>query len=219
MGAVNDPSASESRCRGEGLGALLERWQSDRDADAIAMLVHRVHVPLRRIVAHTLRRQGILDPGACDDAMSLVFERLCRLDAVVGGMPSVRFDVARGPPGADAGWCYLLCLARSQARDVARALRRRERLASRFATSAANPRDAIHDEKAMDATDVARLHTAVAALDERSRELVSLLLDGKSQVVIAHVLGVCEGTVSRMRTQVIARLQAALAPKNGGGAT
>ena len=34
-----------------------------------------------------------------------------------------------------------------------------------------------------------------------------MLLDGKSQTVIAHVLGVCEGTVSRVRSRAVAKLR------------
>ena len=47
----------------------------------------------------------------------------------------------------------------------------------------------------------------MALLEPRLRTVVELLLEGKSQVVIAHVLVVCEGTVSRLRTRAIAELK------------
>jgi RNA polymerase sigma factor (sigma-70 family) len=65
------------------------------------------------------------------------------------------------------------------------------------------------DEIESDAT--ARMHDALPLLEPRSRTVVELLLDGKSQAVIAHVLGVCEGTVSRLRTRAIAELRRLLA--------
>jgi DNA-directed RNA polymerase specialized sigma subunit len=37
--------------------------------------------------------------------------------------------------------------------------------------------------------------------------VVELLLAGKNQALIAHVLDVCEGTVSRLRTRAIAELR------------
>jgi DNA-directed RNA polymerase specialized sigma subunit len=40
---------------------------------------------------------------------------------------------------------------------------------------------------------------------------VELLLEGKNQARIAHVLGVCEGTVSRLRARAIASLQSLVA--------
>jgi DNA-directed RNA polymerase specialized sigma subunit len=41
--------------------------------------------------------------------------------------------------------------------------------------------------------------------------VIELLLDGKSQAVVAHVLDVCEGTVSRIRASVIKSLRQMLA--------
>jgi DNA-directed RNA polymerase specialized sigma subunit len=40
--------------------------------------------------------------------------------------------------------------------------------------------------------------------------VIGLLLEGKNQAVIAHVIGVCEGTVSRIRRRAIDRLRALL---------
>ena len=48
--------------------------------------------------------------------------------------------------------------------------------------------------------------------DWRQRLVVELLLEGKSQALIAHVLGVNEGTVSRLRARAIASLRRILDP-------
>ena len=55
-----------------------------------------------------------------------------------------------------------------------------------------------------------RVRAAATRLEPRQRLLVELLLEGKSQAVIAHVLGVCEGTVSRIRARALERLRAML---------
>ena len=52
-----------------------------------------------------------------------------------------------------------------------------------------------------------QLLDAVAQLEPPLRQLVELLLEGKSQATIAHVLNVCEGTVSRMRKRAVDRLR------------
>jgi RNA polymerase sigma factor (sigma-70 family) len=57
-----------------------------------------------------------------------------------------------------------------------------------------------------------RLAAAIDRLEPQLRTVVQMLLDGKSQVVIAHVLGVCEGTVSRVRSRALAKLRALLEP-------
>ena len=52
-----------------------------------------------------------------------------------------------------------------------------------------------------------RLHEAIKKLEPRLRTVIDMLLDGKSQAVIAHVLNICEGTVSRLRCRAIEELQ------------
>jgi RNA polymerase sigma factor (sigma-70 family) len=51
------------------------------------------------------------------------------------------------------------------------------------------------------------LHSAIAALDARSQEVVGCLLKGLTQAEIAKELGVCEGTVSRIRAKAIEQLR------------
>ena len=56
-----------------------------------------------------------------------------------------------------------------------------------------------------------RLHDEIPHLPPRERLVMELVLEGKNQAVIAHVLDVCEGTVSRIRMRAIATLRARLA--------
>ena len=211
------PQASAASARPT-IAGLLERWQSDHDADALAELVRGLRLPLERVVAQALRQRGIRDPGIRDEAVSLVLDRLWRLGAAAGRTPASRFDATRAPSGAaDPGWAYILCLARSRARDVARSQARRERRRAALASRRVEP-PATAEADLATARDAERLREAVATLDERSRTVIDMVLAGKSQVVIAHVLGVCEGTVSRIRSRAIARLRTTLRKnRNGGG--
>ena len=52
-----------------------------------------------------------------------------------------------------------------------------------------------------------RLHDAIPHLPPRERLVMELLLEGKNQATVAHVLDVCEGTVSRLRMRAIAMLR------------
>jgi len=56
-----------------------------------------------------------------------------------------------------------------------------------------------------------KLHDALPHLPPREQLVIKLLLEGKNQVVIAHAMDCCEGTVSRLRTRAIAQLRAILA--------
>jgi RNA polymerase sigma factor (sigma-70 family) len=56
-----------------------------------------------------------------------------------------------------------------------------------------------------------RLRDIIPRLPPRERTVIELLLEGKSQAVIAHMLEVCEGTVSRLRGRATAALRNLLA--------
>lgn len=206
--AMGDTDGTDA---GRSVAALIDRWQSAHDGTALADLVDLIRAPLARIVAHTLRRQGVRDPGACEDAWALVLEHLARLGGADGPRRVEGFDACRTSRGGtvDPGWIYVRCVARSRARDIARDRRRRDRHARALvgiAPQAVAP--SAHDESSGAA--VERLQAAASRLDAQSRQVVMLLLDGKSQAVIAHVLGVCEGTVSRIRARAITKLRAIL---------
>ena len=67
--------------------------------------------------------------------------------------------------------------------------------------------DAFCDDMTSQAELCLRLHDAIPHLPNRERLVMELLLEGKTQATIAHVLDVCEGTVSRLRMRAIATLR------------
>lgn len=208
------------------LETLLCAWQSTGNHAALEDLIHAVEPVAALVIARVLRQRGIRDPAALDDALALVFNHLRRLPGPAAGEHAVvPFDPTRGT-AADHGRAYLQRLAHDRAIDVARS-RRRE--ASRVATfSALEPGSAatFTHRAAMQATSPesdeseeagCMMEEALGQLDPREREVVRLLIEGKSQAVIAHMLGVCGGTVSRLRARVIAKLQAAIQTRSSGG--
>jgi RNA polymerase sigma factor (sigma-70 family) len=57
-----------------------------------------------------------------------------------------------------------------------------------------------------------QLEAALASLDNRSREVLMLLWEGTTQTQIANLLGIHEGTVSRIRTRAIQQLREVVVP-------
>ena len=51
------------------------------------------------------------------------------------------------------------------------------------------------------------LHAAIHSLDGDARQIVEMLLAGRSQKEIAEELGVCEGTVSRRKDLAFLRIR------------
>jgi RNA polymerase sigma factor (sigma-70 family) len=150
----------------------------------------------------------VADRSAVDDVVSLVLDHLRRLPC--GNAGERRVALFRGDDATvGRGLAYVRLLARNRARDVARARHRRDRRARVFsmldamgwqAVAAGRPVNDLHEQ----------LLDAVAQLEPPLRQVVELLLEGKSQATIAHVLDVCEGTVSRMRKRAVDRLRALL---------
>jgi len=118
---------------------------------------------------------------------------------------------------ADPGLAFMVWLSRERAADVARACRRRSRHAivlsqlDKQTTRQLNASAATDDDDGSSTDLRLRLHEAIPRLPPRERLVIDLLLEGKSQVVIAHVLEACEGTVSRLRTRALAMLRDLLA--------
>lgn len=197
------------------IGTLLERWQQDHDPQALDSLVTLVRPPLERAVALALRRRGIRDPAACDDVMTKVLDHLARMGGACGGPAPAVYDAARGPDGAgDPGWVYVLCVARSRARDVSRSRRRRDRHQTAFSgcdpqagTIQARLTASEPDDEALEGDRLKLVQAALERLEPRQRTVIELLLEGKSQSVVAHVMGVCEGTVSRLRARAVEALR------------
>lgn len=215
----------------QSLEALLEQWQATGSHEVFRHLLTRAGPIVDRVVAHTLQRLGLRDPATVDDAISLVFDHLRRLHGWTGERTVCPFAARKaggnscGDHGAaavaDRGAAFIVRLSQTRACDVARAHRRRTR---RCASVSQLDVAATHDlrmrlcglrastELPPPAEAAAeRLHAAIAQLEPRQRTLVALLLEGKNQAVIAHVLGICEGTVSRIRRQAIDRLRSLLA--------
>lgn len=205
------------------LERLLLTWQRTADAERFQALIMEVAPRIKRIARATLRRQGIPDPSAADEVLSLVLDHLRRLPGVSRGQRAV---APFAPPTAevrpcasDAGEAYITWLARDRAHDVARTRRRQDCHALPF--SQLDRLDAASMEQfAIAPAEVEgrsidelcdRLRQAVTHLPPRERSVIELLLAGKSQAAIANTLQVCEGTISRLRGKAIAVLRDLLA--------
>jgi RNA polymerase sigma factor (sigma-70 family) len=195
--------------------ALLA-WQKSGDEVWLEHVIVATLPRLEHAARSVLRRLHISDWSAVDDALSLVLDHLRRLPATTPNERTVarfenRCDTGRGV--GDPGLAYLVWLAHERAFDVARQRKRQATRRMRFKNLGHVPyvddtgidTHTNADEVESDAT--ARMHDALKRLEPRLCTVVELLLDGKSQAVIAHVLGVCEGTVSRLRARAIAELK------------
>ena len=220
----------------------LVAWQSTGDSEHLESLIAAVLPLAEHAIAQTLRRQGVCDPSAIDDAISLVLDHIGRLPgSSTFGTVVTRFDAGHGygngqshhhdhnhnqrhgrhPPHTDPGQAYILWLARNRAADVARERRRQLRRSVPFSlldgtVEVEVKRRAAPATGTADASDPCceaahRLNEVIARLVPRQRAVIELLREGKSQVVIAHALGVCEGTVSRLRQRAIGELKRLLA--------
>jgi RNA polymerase sigma factor (sigma-70 family) len=209
------------------LGALLCQWQATGSHAALEDLIRSATPVMVVVIGRVLGQRGIRDPAAVDDALALVFNHLRRLPGAADGEPTVSPFHSDGGTVAEHGRAYLQRLAHDRAVDIARRCRRRARREAAFS--------ALDDVAVMQVPERAGLamlgeaadepddqeeqflRREMAGLEPREQQLVRLLIEGKSQAVIAHVLGVCEGTISRMRTRVIAKLQAAIRTRPSAG--
>jgi len=197
-----------------GIGGLLDRWQATNDPEQLAVLVGAVRPMVEAVAVRVLRSRRIMDRSAVDDVLSLVLDHLRRLPrGPEGERPVAMF---RGDdPGTDRGGRFIRLLARNRSLDVARSHRRHRRRECPFSSAGdqvrwrfAIPDDAARQEAEADVHD--RLVAAIDRLEPDLQAVVQMLLDGKSQAVIAHVLGVCPGTVSRTRRRAMAKLRGLL---------
>lgn len=210
------------------IARLLLAWQSTGDERKLEELFGAIATLAEPVARHVLLAAGITDPGAIDDAMSKMFDHLRRLPGPREGERGVAVfrpkscddsspqheSDGRGPRRGDAGVAFVRWLAKRRANDIARAVLRRARRTRLF--SQLQPEDAgivrsieARDSPASDPLgDDVRL--AIESLDGRSRLVVELLLEGESQAAIARRMGVCEGTVSRIRAGAIENLRSAI---------
>lgn len=196
--------------------ALLA-WQETADAACLEHVVAATTAQLARVARWILKRHHVDDWSAVDDALALVLDHLRRLPVAAADERSVaRFDATRPPRGGDGdpGVAYLTWLVQERALDVVRKRRRQAARDTKFeergtawcCSDGTRWGDAPSGSD-FDADHTTRLHAAIGRLEPRLRTVVELLLEGKSQAVIAHALDVCEGTVSRLRTRAIAELK------------
>lgn len=184
--------------------SLLEAWQTTGDPEDFRRLWQATRSIVESVVHKTLYRQGIRDPAAADEAVSLVINHLRRLPS----QGVANFDGNQTVAG------YLCWLSSRRCRDVARSLRRRREVSlcgawSQIAEPSGDP-DVDYSEGESDglADDLA---DAIRALDERSRLVIERHLAGEPQVLTAKALGVCGGTITRIRQRAIQRLRELLA--------
>lgn len=196
---------------------LLLEWQSTGDERTLEGLFKATLPLVERVARQVLRSNGIADPGAIEDAMSKVLDHLRRLHGPSAGgrgvaafRPESRDAVRRG----DAGIGFIRWLSKERARDIARATFRRTRRTRVFSQLSPEHYGVIRSIEANGPSDGGPLgddvRLAIESLDGRSRLVVEMLLQGESQVAIARRMGVCEGTVSRIRARAIETLRSAL---------
>jgi RNA polymerase sigma factor (sigma-70 family) len=184
--------------------ALLLTWQEAADERCLNELCVELVPVIEKTARVTLARMRIYDSGAMDDTLSLVLDHLRRLPTANGGVGSFEAKQTDG----DSGLAYVQWLTTRRAMDVARAIRRRRRHDADIADAC--PKEKFWVPKDREEPDhESWLHAAIVALDVRSQEVVEFLLKGLKQSEIAKELGVCEGTVSRIRARAIENLRLA----------
>lgn len=202
--------------------SLLLGWQSTAEHDHLERLVAAAHPIVERVAKVTLLGHGIRDAFAVDEAISLVLDHLRRLPGAQAGertvTPFTPEHTARCSCGLiDSGRSYVVWLARERAADVARSRRRRSRTTPVFSqldkpeTSKVRRCIVESADTSAQADLCVRLRHAIPRLPDRERTVIELLLEGKSQAVIAHLINVCEGTVSRIRARALVSLRDLLA--------
>ena len=196
--------------------ALLA-WQETANEACLERLVSATTPQLAKVARRVLKRHHVDDWSAVDDILALVLDHLWRLPvATTHERPVARFDATRTPRGGngDPGVAYLTWLVQERALDVVRKRRRQAaretRLAERGTAGDCCDGAPWRDSSScgeIEADRTTRLRAAIGRLEPRLRTVVELLLEGKSQAVIAHALDVCEGTVSRLRSRAVAELR------------
>lgn len=198
---------------------LLDRWQSTADEAWLERLLEIVTPVVHEIARRILVRHGVRDPGAEDDAVSLVFDHLRRLPHSLArdGGPDPERRVAPFEPqhgrrlsAGDAGLAYVAWLSRERALDILRRQRRLNRRCQLLDDASERHPIPAAATGADDGDRSALLHAAIARLPPRERLICDLLLGGRSQAEIASLLGLCGGTVSRIRQRMIAALRDAI---------
>jgi RNA polymerase sigma factor (sigma-70 family) len=205
---------------------LLLVWQANGAEHCFEELLDAIREIIEGVARRVLHHHHIDDPAAIDDAVSLVFDHLRRLSPHARAGRLVSPFRPRNDNGAsDSGVAYVTWLATERARDVARGSRVRARRAKPFSQLDNAARHSLNRFASLtppadrgfsggdtdaDGDRAARLAEALQRIDPPLAHVITLLLEGKTQAAIAADLGVCEGTVSRMRTRAIIQLRRGL---------
>lgn len=190
-----------------GVESFLLTWQARGEAEDFRHLWTLVSSAVEHDAATVLRRSGVRDPGAVDESVSLVMDHLRRLP--LGTVR--RFEAARHTHG-DGATLYVRWLSRRRALDIVRQRRRQVRTFTDIAaTEGRDPERSVPDDRQAAADDsAALLRQALGQLDPRSRQVLEWLLAGWTQARISRELGVCEGTVTRIRQKALDHLRKAM---------
>jgi len=207
------------------LGSLLLAWQSTGEHARFEALLAATRPVIERIALRTLRRNHVADPAAVDDAVSRTLDHLRRLPGHSTGERLVTPFVSPAGDGSqssgDSGEAYVVWLTHERALDVVRSRRRIGRhvvcfselsIATTRAMASRDEHAGVADDAAMTPSATGEnLHGAIRLLDGTQRVVIELLLAGESQAVIARQLGICAGTVSRLRSKAIVAIRRLLA--------
>lgn len=196
---------------------LILAWQSTGGDAVFTALAAAATGTIESTAAVLLRRRGRVDQSLLADVVSLVLDHLRRLhDAGAGERPVAAFRPVPGA-GPEAGLVYLRWLTRSRAADLLRSQRRRDRhepsfthrfgpLAERSSAVAGALSTGDGGTDSADATGLGIAAAITGRLDAIDRAVAEALLRGEPQVQIARRLGISEGTVTRRRQRLTARL-------------
>ncbi|NBW86484.1 MAG: hypothetical protein EBR23_06565 [Planctomycetia bacterium] len=212
--AFHAEDAAQSDRDGGVITDLLCEWQEGGDAGVLATLVCLVRSRIESTARASLCRGGCRSRAAVDEVTSLVLDHLRRLPGVAGSDKAVAAFIRQPDAAGQTGMRYVVWLTQMRTKDCLRSRRRRARRSPTVPEACpchGSPlaEGDLGQERTADRTGEQRdlLNEAIDTLDDASRGLMNMLLEGMSQVSIAESLGVCEGTVSRRRVVIIERLK------------
>lgn len=196
----------------DSLSATLLRWQSASPEVSFEAISGQAAIIAGHVAESFLRKQGIRDPFAKDEAVSLVLTHLWRLRDKRGTVTP--FRISREDNSAEA---YIRWLTIRRSMDVSRRLRRRsaKEVPLTEAEDMSVAGSQTEEEGLARHELLERFHALVRLLDRRSQGVMRRLLDGASQKEIAYEMGVCEGTVSRIRAKAVSQLYRFANPSPG----
>ena len=207
-----------SRRERHSITTLLLDWQATADECHLESLLRASAHLVSRTARTVLVRHGVADPAAVDDAVSLVLDHVRRLPGASSSERSVsRFRPQRSRHRRDPGEAFLVWLSTERARDVARSRRAGARHTKPLSLDehedSCASLQAFTVSSATTSGDRALFYQSLEKLPARQRAVLHMLIEGHTQTAIAAKLRVCEGTVSRLRSNAIGALRHLLASR------